>query len=841
MRLFGRLETFADRTALIDHDGASISYQRLLERGEAMAAPLGDARRLILFEMATSSDAIAAYVAAVRAGHVLLLTPPGGAKRDSRCWRTFGPDAAFTCAQGFEILSQPTGEPHPDLAILLSTSGSTGSPKLVRLSHANLASNAAAIIEYLKIGPDERAITSLPLAYSYGLSVLNSHLEAGASLVLTNDSIAEPSFWRSFDEHRATSFAGVPHSFDLLERSGFLLHPHPSLRYFTQAGGKMSADQVKRLAEQARDLGVRFYVMYGQTEAAPRMAYVPPEAVLDNPDAIGVPIPGGEFDIRRGPDGSDELIYRGPNVMMGYAQSKADLARGHEMSELHTGDLAERTASGLFRIVGRASRFAKIFGVRISLDDVEELLREAGVSGVAAGDDAGLVVAITDPARVAEISASLAERLELPPTRIWVTAVADAPRLANGKIDYAAVLALRPRTRPAESKGLRNRLAEVLQVPEISEDDTFISLGGDSLTYVEASLLIEEHLGYAPRGWERTPIGELLNLPPRRKRRALIETTVLLRALSIIIVLVSHVSGDPIGGGATTLLMVSGINFFRFNVPRLEEKQSLRVLLMNMTKYGLPYFIALTAFFIILGRVFYPQYLLVSSFTDGFIYNGERRFKIYWFMELYLLLTIIFCALYAVPWVRRISSRHRKGFTLGLLAASVAAGALADRHPEVTLLSPHTPLALGYLFVFGWWVEQLRTPAERILAAVTGTALVILLRPDNTLISIPLLCGSIWLATFWRQVQVGRTLARAVSTLAGGSLYIYIYHSFVLHFMDHFFGTSLTPWNLALRLVLSIATGLGLWWAVEDATRRGKTFLRRRRAPAPSELQTSSP
>ena len=221
---------------------------------------------------------------------------------------------------------------HPDLALLLSTSGSTGSPKLVRLSHDNLRCNAASIADYLGLTPDDRAITSLPMHYCYGLSVVHSHLLVGAGLVLTDLSVVDECFWRLAEDAGATSFAGVPYTFEQLERSGFTERALPSLRYVTQAGGRMAPERVGRWRDHGRRSGWDLVVMYGQTEATARMAWLPPDRADAHPEAVGIPIPGGSFRLEPVDEvdepGVGELVYAGPNVMQGYAVSAADLARG---------------------------------------------------------------------------------------------------------------------------------------------------------------------------------------------------------------------------------------------------------------------------------------------------------------------------------------------------------------------------------------------------------------------------------------------------------------------------------------------------------------------------------
>ncbi|MFM2152933.1 MAG: hypothetical protein RL199_1368, partial [Pseudomonadota bacterium] len=263
---------------------------------------------------------------------------------------------------------------HEDLALLLTTSGSTGDPKLVRLSHRNIVSNADAIATYLGIGPGERALQSLPLHYAYGLSVLNSHLRAGATVVLTQQSFLRPEFWALAGRHAGTSFAGVPYVYETLHRLRFEPAKHPSIRMWTQAGGALNPELVTRFHEKATSAGARFVVMYGQTEATARMSWLSSDRLPAKAGAIGRAIPGGRLRLEPVPgDASQrELVYEGPNVMLGYALVPADLAKGDDLGGvLRTGDLGEQDGDGDFYIRGRLSRFAKLFGHRIGLDDLE--------------------------------------------------------------------------------------------------------------------------------------------------------------------------------------------------------------------------------------------------------------------------------------------------------------------------------------------------------------------------------------------------------------------------------------------------------------------------------------
>lgn len=815
-RLFGEMERFADRVALVDENDRLTTYADLLALADELTRPLAGARRLVVLEMANALAPIAAYVGAVRAGHAVVLTAEGAASPDAPLVRNFPPEFVLRRTGDGWAFVAGGGQPvavHEDLAVLLSTSGSTGSPKLVRLSHGNLISNAASICEYLQIGADERAITSLPPFYSYGMSVLNSHLQAGAGLVLSDQSVTDADFWTRFDKHGATSFAGVPHTFELLERNGFLEAAHPTLRYFTQAGGKLAPEKVRLFARHAADRGRRFYVMYGQTEASPRIAYVPPDEVAENPHVIGVAIPGGELRIDGG-----ELVYRGPNVMMGYALSPADLARGPETAELRTGDLAERTAQGHFRIVGRTSRFAKIFGLRIGLDEVESLVREAGGEGVAAGDDEGLVLALTR-GRPDEVARRVAARIKLPPSRIFAAELAELPRLPSGKIDYPAVLRLRTARAARVSGDLRSQLLEILGVESASDDDTFVDLGGDSLSYVQASMVLEEQLGEAPEGWEEMTLAELEQLVPVQPGRwASVESGILVRAAAILLVVFNHVAAAGLGGAATALLIVTGLNFSRFQRPKLEKGGSGALARTTLLRVALPYMLVISVYFAALGQVFWPQYLLFANFTDGLIIDGQRRFQIYWYVEVYVSLVLALCALFLIPQVRQLSRARPQAFALAAFSLALGLGVATRAMDGPGVFNERTTLSLAYVFAYGWLIDRFRSLKARLALAALGAGLLAFLPPDDVAMAAPVAGAAIALLLFVRRVPLGPWPAKAASTIAAASLYIYIFHGPVIQASRIALGDPLPTWAVPIVWTGCIALGLGLWRVTEFAT-----------------------
>lgn len=341
---------------------------------------------------------------------------------------------------------------HDDLALLLSTSGSTGSPVFVRQSHRNLASNAGSIAGYLGIAPEERPITTLPFSYTYGLSIIHSHVLHGCTLLLTERGFFDRGFWDFFKAESASSFGGVPYHYEILRKLRFWRMELPSLRTLTQAGGRMDPGLALEMARECAPRGIRYFAMYGQAEATARMAYLAPERAVAKAGSIGTPIPGGEFWLEDEdgrpvdtPDTSGQLVYRGANVTLGYAHSQADLGRGDDNKGLlHTGDLARRDADGDYYITGRLKRFLKLFGHRVNLQDVEDLLRQDGHDVACGGQDDQLRIYATrmDGETAARLKARISSLLKAHPSAVSVIGIEALPRSDAGKIRFRELEAL---------------------------------------------------------------------------------------------------------------------------------------------------------------------------------------------------------------------------------------------------------------------------------------------------------------------------------------------------------------------------------------------------------------
>lgn len=328
---------------------------------------------------------------------------------------------------------------HPEVKLLISTSGTTGSPKFVKLSEQNLIANALSICDYLPIQREDVTPLNLPIYYSYGLSVLTSNSIKGGKIICSNDDLLKKDFWEKFARYGYTSFAGVPFVYEMLDRIGFTNKDYPSLRYFTQAGGKLHDPLVKKFASYAIARGIRFYVMYGQTEATARMSYLPPERTLEKVGSIGKPIKDGKFIID---EETSELCYKGPNVFGGYVTGPSELATYERTGLLRTGDMA-REEDGFYYITGRLKRMAKIFGNRVNLDEVESLLaKELQVQGRCVGyQDKQLLIFVTDgQLDLRKLAQDVSAALTLHITAIRPVKVDEIPLTVNGKVNYTALI-----------------------------------------------------------------------------------------------------------------------------------------------------------------------------------------------------------------------------------------------------------------------------------------------------------------------------------------------------------------------------------------------------------------
>ncbi len=832
-RLLGRdLAAYAERTALVTTEG-EITYRELAERVDRAAQRLGEGRRLVLVGGANTVDAVVTYLGALAAGHPVLLAP-GDSRTIESLTAAYDPDVVARSVDGQWTCEQRRAGSahvlHPELALLLSTSGSTGSPKLVRLSYDNLRANAESIATYLGITDTDRAATTLPMHYCYGLSVLNSHLVRGAGLILTDLSVADTCFWELFRRARGTSLAGVPYTFSLLDRIGFDAMRLPDLRYITQAGGRLAPDRVRHYAQLGRRHGWELFVMYGQTEATARMAYLPPELAISHPGTIGVPVPGGDLRLEPLDDANPdvgELVYTGPNVMLGYADGPADLATGRTVTELRTGDLARSGPGGLYEIVGRSNRFVKVFGLRIDLQRVEAGLEADGVTACCAARDDELVVAVETAGQRSHLGRLIAQRCGLPVRAVRVVVVPELPRLPSGKVDHRAVAQLSDgaaQHRPADpAADLCAMYAEVLNCGDVTPDSTFTGLGGDSLSYVEVSIRLEAALGRLPAGWHTMAIRELrpATPPPGRKpvrRRRSVDTGVALRAASIVLIAGTHIGVFTIRGGAHLLLAVAGFNFARFHLTDVDRRRRLRHIAASVARIAVPTAVYLALVVTLLDRYSWRNILLLNEAIGP--RTGDQRY--FWFIETLVYLLLGLFLVLALPTVDRWERRWPFALPVTLLA-----GALLIRYGIVPL-SPYdhlsTPATLFWLFALGWAAAKARSRWQRLLVTTAGVVAVAdyFGNPWREAVIVAGLLLLVWVPHLPSISGVNRV----AGALAGSSLYIYLTHWQVYPLLE----------DRSRPLALAAALGAGVLFGavVERVTARLARLRRRTPTETPS-------
>jgi acyl-CoA synthetase (AMP-forming)/AMP-acid ligase II len=826
------LEAWGDRSALYAPTG-DLTYRELAIAVRDAAEQLPATRQLVLMAAENTVEWLTTYLAALSAGHVVLLAPGDRPSHLDGLVQRYRPGTVVhRTGSTWAVTPQeeaPEHELHPDLALLLPTSGSTGSPKLVRLSHDNLDSNATAIVQALALTDRDRAMATLPVHYSYGLSVVHSHLACGGSLVLSDCSVVDPCYWELVRRSGATGISGVPHTYELLERVGLGAMDLPGLRTLTQAGGPLPVSTASRFRALAAERGWRFSTMYGQTEATARMAVLPPSLAGSQPDAVGLAVPGGAFRVEpldepvrsgHGAQTVGELVYTGPNVMLGYATSAADLALGREVHELHTGDLGTVDEAGVVRVVGRRSRFAKVLGLRLDLDHLEADLGDEDAPVRCVDLDGRLGVVTPRQHRAEELRATMAQRHGIPRTALVVLDGHEIPVLATGKPDYVAMRrqldavteATDASDADAAATAAADRCAVVVNLychllgrPDASAGSSFVDLGGDSLSYVEVSVRLEDVLGSLPADWQRLTPAELVRTSPpqasasRRPRWRRMETNVVIRALAVILILANHTKLADLPGGAHTLLVIAGYNLARFQLTARPRRERVQGIVRGVARIWAPsaFWIAMVA--VVAGTYDWRNVLMLNQVLgDWARWSPHWHF---WFIEALVALLLGSALLCVVPGFDRLERRHPFAVPMGL----VGVGLLTRYAVVVPDAGPYrgaNALVLLWLFATGWAVSRATTTGQRMLLSVVPVLTLPGFWPtmpgrEATIIAGVLLL--IWVPT----LPVPARTVGALSAVASASLFIYLTHFAVYpHIMAVHSG---------LAVLASVAVGLGYW------------------------------
>lgn len=450
-----------EKTALSDYRGGHMTYGELCEFSEEFYSYIQ--HRTVLFILCEQTVEAAAGAVGCLSGKVvpLLLDAHMDQTLLQSLMDIYKPEyiwaPASVCSQeqvfvyGSYVLTKTVYGAYPvyeDLSMLLTTSGSTGSPKLVRHSYRNVEENGKNVATFFELSGDERAMAILPMHYTMGLSVVFSHLYAGAEVLLNGESMASKGFWEYWSASGATSFTGVPYSFEVLKKLRFTSMKLPGLTLLTQGGGRMPKELQMEFIEYIEKIGGSFIATYGQTEGTARMAYLPKEFARSKCGSIGKAIPNGRLYVQDEegnqifkPHIEGEMFYEGPNVTLGYAGCREDLMKGDERGGvLPTGDIAYFDEEGFFYICGRKKRFLKLFGHRVSLDECERLIQQKfGISCACTGTDQLLIVYVESDRQTEEIRSFLLETMKLYGHALEVRGIPEIPRNPAGKILYHAL------------------------------------------------------------------------------------------------------------------------------------------------------------------------------------------------------------------------------------------------------------------------------------------------------------------------------------------------------------------------------------------------------------------
>ncbi|WP_420587432.1 AMP-binding protein [Ruegeria sp.] len=799
------LESFGAKTALV-HGAERITYQDLARRADNWATEtkrsVGMERPLVLLEASNQPMAIVAYLGALRQNWPVILTEPGRAAFLAGVRQAFEPNLIVRCNGRDlekEVACTRPVEMSPELRILLSTSGTTGSAKLVRLSEKNISSNTGAIVSYLSLTAEDTGISSLPWFYSYGMSVLNTQLAVGGTFVLADHPTTATEFWELARQWRVSVLPLVPLQVELLEKSGFSRDQLPSLRMVLQVRGKVPKNVARAFKTVSDREGWDFVPMYGQTEASPRISYVPVDASLDDIDTIGQAIPGGELTIvdedrntisQAGIPG--ELVYRGPNVMMGYATTRDDLRNAHQLSALNTGDIAELTASGLFRIVGRKSRFIKPNGLRLNLDEIEAYLRRNQVTGYCSGTDDLLAVFVVGIPIMGSLETDLKEKFKLGTNQVKVSYLDQVPTLPSGKVDYRSLremAAAQPAAPAGKSDDLLSVLRQALGVEHIDLSQSFSDYGGDSLAYLEVELFLSNSGRDVPEGWERIPIRDLLRLenderPADGPTTRVVPMELLFRIAAIVAILANHSTRFYLGGGAYFLLVLSGYSIARFQSASLFKGEVLRVALRSVGKVLIWYYLILIFVHFTWTPVKADWWFLLGNYDE----TGNERTKInfYWYISALVQVVVLACIPFLIPKVRKwASGSPLAGGAVILISASLAFEYAGVMDVEAAHRLRHT-IGAFQLAALGWCLFFATTKDSKIVLSFVVVALLATHWHDAAPLALMFISiGSIGIL-FGFKVHLKPVVASATTYLASLTLFIYLFHPFVLAVVQRF-------------------------------------------------------
>lgn len=766
-----------------------------------------------------------------------------------------------------------------DLAGILYTSGSTGNPKGVVLTHRNFVLCASTVADYLKYRPDDRILNLPPYSFGFGLSQLFTSLHAGVTAVLHSFLTAQD-LLEVIAAERVTGVSGVPTAMSQVAALPWPPEAEESIRYISVAGGRMPESATMRL--RAAHPQVEVYLMYGMTETL-RATYLAPDEADRRPTSIGKAIPNAEILILR-PDGTPcdvgetgELVQKGPLLARGYWNDparSADVFRpipGDSEPAVWSGDMVKQDADGFIYFVGRRDEIVKIRGYRTSPVEIEDVVMASGQAAMAAAicvarseTEQSLFVYVTPKNGAApDIDAILTHCRNHLPAYLVPQGIITRDRLPltpNGKLERKKLLAehlaseeaaaalpqsaFELSTEPSFLQRFKTEFLHLLGVQrrtfrsvmaiyrwnfpgrQVDRRDTFLTLEGDSLSYVSVSTGIEEYLGSLPRGWESLPIEELQKMQSARSSLMHLQPDIAMRAVALICILAVHAGNRFVSGSSMLLLILSGLSFARFNWSNDGRKVCESILRLAI-KIAIPTWIMLSAIFAYRHEINWG----VLFFYDNLIHP----IRVTWWLPAWYLQVLlqIFAAMGLVSLIPGIAAFvNSRRYLAGMVFFWASVGAYVA---FALLASPHwldfdsLPVYFAWLFAFGWLVAAAHTPGQKLasyLSLLAGLTIIVTMAArvgDFSLrehgrywliLAVPIL---LWAPTFF----VPRVIGSIAGLLAQATLFIYLFHwpladIYKIAFrMDTAFGAHNSP----LRFVVGFLTSILLWILWESTWR----------------------
>ncbi|MGB3408149.1 MAG: AMP-binding protein, partial [Jannaschia sp.] len=587
----------------------------------------------------------------------------------------------------------------------------------------------------------------------------------------------------------------------------------------------------QRFAKLADAGGWRLFIMYGQTEAGPRMSYVPPEDAATCFDTIGKPIDGGRFRLL-GPDGSEvtgtdvvgELIFEGPGVMQGYALSRADLGAPEGPPVLHTGDMGMRLSNGYFRLTGRVSRFVKLFGLRVGLDEVEAQARAGGTRVHVTGTDRLMTIFVLDDSDPVTLRQQIATRYGLPSSVVQVQPLDTPPLLPSGKVDYRRLAQMAAPVRPNGALGTETVLRQALRGASLDPDRSFLDHGGDSLAYLEVQMHLLDRLADVPSGWEHLPLRDVIAMSPAPsavpRSMQMVSADLVARVVAIFAVIALHSTAWPTGGGAYLLLVLVGYSLARFQRATLLRGDILQSWRSLLTPILAVYYVLIGATTLVWQAVPWPWFALIGNFQTEV---GFRGLIPYWFVSTYAQVVVAVTLPFAVPAVRtRVGADP---FVAGLLALAIGLVVIeASGVGDIAAQIRHRhPLAAIELLLLGWCACLATDTRRRVIAtATTFVVWWVTWRDVSDSTTAFLVMGT--LAVVWGlRVPVPNLIAAGLMWVGSLTLFVYVVHVPIISAVFR-----AVPGPDALRFAAVVAVSLAAAYGLKRAYEAASSLFMRR-------------